>query len=1020
MKAFCAVLEDIYGNSPPRDKGRALNAAKRVCAQLRDVIDLSQDTLNIPCTVTYGDKVVDWSSLKDLKTLSCMESDRERDTNIQCYGARVFMLLAIRGGVWNSSTLELTIPGQDVHKRLNYSVDTPVKAHGFCTDIFDLDGAKDYAAVVNHALVLRCAWDDGHENAIDVILSTLRRLFRLSNPRATLPDGIKPAGNPPTSFKVAHDALELWAQQKPLLKKVVEHIERNGTAATRDFDSLVESFQTLYNIPNADKVLFSELANRKLATSKELTTETVSWETIANETSEVYGHRTRLGRLLERASRFSSIINMVNIIHAALVLVQSNLATTEDAPPQAPPDMSASPRGGHATSASSSSGEHPDSPSTSTTYDAPSPATQQTSKTKSSFNATEAIDPQTKGSQKSSTSMTDKEIQQLVVLMDASFEEMNQANDAAVAGGWLPPELQHKDKKQLYKMIADLLKRNKNPNMVRTESKRSLLHAVCASPYFANLVSGLLENGADVNNADSSGATPLHTAVANKNTKAAAILLKNKANVDVQTNDGMTPLMIVCETHTDADIIRILDVYKTANVSVDSVTSLGHTPLLRCCWLGKWNIAKRLLDHMPIPNVNHRDDLGLTPITAIIVHSLLASLGGEATSLFRKMVSMGAQLFATRTHTDRDDDENIYIRPQQRTSSAIIPLHLACMFDNALPLVHIMLSKMTLPGDDPIMKRAVMICCMERTLDSLDLLLRNGADATYRNDNGDTTIKCVLSDPSERSIPEFLSAMETPDGQRRYGNTRITQAMQKQRLTQPHQIALAGFVDDLISNGVDVDSTNMDDDTTALMQACLNGMGGITHLLVESNADVNLTDSGGRNALWYACEVACNSCIRAILTTHPHTTRIDKHRDIIERAMRAPQSDYFNEEASEVVHGQDEIHYYEDNILVRVEYKPTHPTWAHAVHHYENGILVARECLAGFRPAHIANTISYYDENGKRTHVETLPGHPRQGEIIYFDENSEIARIEFKPDHPNANTIIHYKNGRETHRELKR
>ena len=106
---------------------------------------------------------------------------------------------------------------------------------------------------------------------------------------------------------------------------------------------------------------------------------------------------------------------------------------------------------------------------------------------------------------------------------------------------------------------------------------------------------------------------------------------------------------------------------------------------------------------------------------------------------------------------------------------------------------------------------------------------------------------------------------------------------------------------------------------------------------------------------------------------------------------------------------------------MRVEYKPTHPTWAHAVHHYENGILlVARECLAGFRPADIANTISYYDENGKRTHVETLPGHPRQGEITYFDENSEIARIEFKPDHPNANTIIHYKNGRETHIELKR
>ena len=93
--------------------------------------------------------------------------------------------------------------------------------------------------------------------------------------------------------------------------------------------------------------------------------------------------------------------------------------------------------------------------------------------------------------------------------------------------------------------------------------------------YFSNIA--LKQAGADVNNLDKHGNTPLHTAVLKGNVEQVKILLAAGADVNFRNSKGKTPLMCVTETGLYMQLLALINVGADVNASDDD----GWTNLMR-------------------------------------------------------------------------------------------------------------------------------------------------------------------------------------------------------------------------------------------------------------------------------------------------------------------------------------------------------------------------------------------------------------------------------------------------------
>jgi len=69
-----------------------------------------------------------------------------------------------------------------------------------------------------------------------------------------------------------------------------------------------------------------------------------------------------------------------------------------------------------------------------------------------------------------------------------------------------------------------------------------LMHAILADPPYPEMITYLLDRGADVNAADEAGWTPLHFAARDQNARIVQMLLEHGAAVDRVDDSGSTPL----------------------------------------------------------------------------------------------------------------------------------------------------------------------------------------------------------------------------------------------------------------------------------------------------------------------------------------------------------------------------------------------------------------------------------------------------------------------------------------------
>lgn len=173
----------------------------------------------------------------------------------------------------------------------------------------------------------------------------------------------------------------------------------------------------------------------------------------------------------------------------------------------------------------------------------------------------------------------------------------------------------------------------------------SLHNAVMAND--AALVETLLRDGADVDEKDKVGGTPLLLAVTTGNTKIAEILLKSGASVNAQADNKDTPWLLAGASGR-TEILKMMEPLKpdltirnryggnalipacerghvdtvefllTTDIDVDHVNNLGWTCLLEAVILGDggadhWKIVKMVLDKGANPNLADKD--GMTALS---------------------------------------------------------------------------------------------------------------------------------------------------------------------------------------------------------------------------------------------------------------------------------------------------------------------------------------------------------------------------------------------------------------------
>ncbi|CAE7866986.1 ANK1 [Symbiodinium microadriaticum] len=124
----------------------------------------------------------------------------------------------------------------------------------------------------------------------------------------------------------------------------------------------------------------------------------------------------------------------------------------------------------------------------------------------------------------------------------------------------------------------------------------------------------LLSAGADKEELNTFGATPLYMAALCGHGSVAQLLLEQRANPDTSTEDGSTPLRMAAAGNSEHGDLLTTQLLLQAGADKDRADDTGCTPLLMACIRGKLEVVRALVDAGA--DVNQANRNGETPLVA--------------------------------------------------------------------------------------------------------------------------------------------------------------------------------------------------------------------------------------------------------------------------------------------------------------------------------------------------------------------------------------------------------------------
>jgi len=132
------------------------------------------------------------------------------------------------------------------------------------------------------------------------------------------------------------------------------------------------------------------------------------------------------------------------------------------------------------------------------------------------------------------------------------------------------------------------------------------------------MVSNLIRKGAPINELDNRGRTPLYLSSLYGNYEIAELLIRNGANVSIQSRwkSAATPLMVAAQSGN----MQIVQLLVNNGAMIDEKSKAGNTALHFAAWTMNVEIVKYLLCHGADPNALNR--VGNTPLNMEYLHEL--------------------------------------------------------------------------------------------------------------------------------------------------------------------------------------------------------------------------------------------------------------------------------------------------------------------------------------------------------------------------------------------------------------
>ncbi|XP_051529672.1 ankyrin-3-like isoform X1 [Myxocyprinus asiaticus] len=459
-------------------------------------------------------------------------------------------------------------------------------------------------------------------------------------------------------------------------------------------------------------------------------------------------------------------------------------------------------------------------------------------------------------------------------------------------------------------VVAELIKLGASVDAATKKGNTALHIASLAGQ--VDVVKELVTNGANINGQSQNGFTPLYMAAQENHLDVVKFLLDNGSSQSIATGDGFTPLAVALQQGHDQVVSLLLendtkgkvrlpalhiaarkDDTKAAalllqndhNADIESkmmvnrTTESGFTPLHIAAHYGNINVATLLLNRGAAVDFKARNDI--TPLH-------VASKRGNS-NMVRLLLERGARIDAktkdglTPLHCGaRSGHEQVVEMLLDRgapilskTKNGLSPLHMATQGDH-LNCVQLLLHH-EIPVDDVtndyltalhvaahcghykvakvlVDKKAnpnakalngftpLHIACKKNRIKVMELLLKDGASIQAVTESGLTPIHVAAFMGHENIVTQLTNHGASPNTMNVRGETAL------------HMAARAGqanVVKFLVANGADVDAKSKDDQTPLHISSRL-GKPDIVQQLLQHGASPDATTTSGYTPLHLA------------------------------------------------------------------------------------------------------------------------------------------------------------------------
>ena len=362
---------------------------------------------------------------------------------------------------------------------------------------------------------------------------------------------------------------------------------------------------------------------------------------------------------------------------------------------------------------------------------------------------------------------------------------------------------------------------------IRGLRERTPLHEAIAN---VGMVQALLNKGADVNCRQDDCRTPLHLAASGGELKVARELMKHKAYVDSQDNEGATPLHLLLRdsSRDDDDVLDLARLLLEHTSDVDVRTTTKWTLLHAAACYERLEIVRMLLDLDANPNAE--TERGSTPLCLVS--------GGHYNSQ-----ELGASI--ARLFLGRGVDVNASAK------GLVTPLHAAAL-NGRLEVVRALLDHGASPNMETEKGDTALHFVSGGTYDSekhgvgiARLLLEHGVDVHVQNK--------ILNNALH--IAAFFGRLQVAQVLLDHGVNVDTENGQGE--TALHSVSRGGYNSQekgantarlLLERGVDVNARRKDG-WTPLHLAAYKGRVKVVQALLDHGANVTLETEEGETAL---------------------------------------------------------------------------------------------------------------------------------------------------------------------------